>query len=49
MKPNNAKLTQGKPSKAIISMMVPMVIGLIVMIGNGLVDAYFIGKLGYIN
>ena len=48
MKPNNAKLTQGKPSKAIISMMVPMVIGLIVMIGNGLVDAYFIGKLGYI-
>jgi putative MATE family efflux protein len=48
MKSNNAKLTQGKPSKAIISMMVPMVIGLIVMIGNGLVDAYFIGKLGYI-
>ena len=48
MKPNNAKLTQGKPSKAIISMMVPMVIGLIVMIGNGLVAAYFIGKLGYI-
>ena len=43
MKSDKAKLTQGKPSAAIISMMAPMVIGLIVMIGNGLVDAYFIG------
>ena len=41
------KLTKGPPSKAIVSMMAPMVIGLIVIIGNGLVDAYFIGQLGY--
>ena len=33
MKSDKAKLTQGKPSAAIISMMAPMVIGLIVMIG----------------
>ena len=47
MESNKAKLVQGKPSTAIISMMAPMVIGLLVMIGNGLVDAYFVGKLGY--
>ena len=47
MQDDTPKLTQGPPSKAIISMMMPMVIGLIVIIGNGLVDAYFIGQLGY--
>ena len=47
MKDETPKLTKGSPSKAIFSMMVPMVIGLIVIIGNGLVDAYFIGQLGY--
>ncbi len=47
MKDDTPKLTKGSPPKAIFSMMVPMVIGLIVIIGNGLVDAYFIGQLGY--
>ena len=47
MQDDTPKLTKGPPSKAIISMMVPMVIGLFVIIGNGLVDAYFIGQLGY--
>ena len=47
MQDDTPKLTKGPPSKAIISMMAPMVIGLIVIIGNGLVDAYFIGQLGY--
>ena len=47
MQDDTPKLTKGPPSKAIISMMTPMVIGLIVIIGNGLVDAYFIGQLGY--
>jgi len=47
MKDTAPKLTKGSPPKAIFSMMVPMVIGLIVIIGNGLVDAYFIGQLGY--
>tara|TARA_B100000530_G_scaffold110253_1_gene68677 strand:- start:797 stop:2083 length:1287 start_codon:yes stop_codon:yes gene_type:complete len=28
-------------------MMLPMALGILVMIGNGLVDAYFIGQLGY--
>ena len=47
MQDDTPKLTKGPPSKAIIAMMTPMVIGLIVIIGNGLVDAYFIGQLGY--
>ena len=47
MKDETPELTKGSPSKTIFSMMVPMVIGLIVIIGNGLVDAYFIGQLGY--
>ena len=47
MQDDTPKLTKGPPSKAIISMMAPMVIGLFVIIGNGLVDAYFIGQLGY--
>jgi len=47
MQDDTPKLTKGPPSKAIVTMMVPMVIGLIVIIGNGLVDAYFIGQLGY--
>ena len=47
MQDDTPKLTKGPPSKAIIAMMAPMVIGLIVIIGNGLVDAYFIGQLGY--
>ena len=47
MQDDTPKLTKGPPSKAIISMMVPMVIGLFVIIGNGLVDAYFVGQLGY--
>ncbi|SVC65124.1 uncharacterized protein METZ01_LOCUS317978, partial [marine metagenome] len=44
MQDDTPKLTKGPPSKAIVTMMVPMVIGLIVIIGNGLVDAYFIGQ-----
>ena len=45
---NNApKLTVGPVSGSILSMMLPMALGILVMIGNGLVDAYFIGQLGY--
>jgi Na+-driven multidrug efflux pump len=47
MQTEQAKLTKGPVSSAITSMMVPMIIGLIVIIGNGLVDAYFVGQLGY--
>ena len=47
MNSSEAKLTSGPPSSAIVSMMAPMIIGLLVIIGNGLVDAYFIGQLGY--
>jgi len=44
---SEAKLTSGPVPSAIVSMMAPMIIGLFVIIGNGLVDAYFIGQLGY--
>ena len=47
MNSSEAKLTSGPVPSAIVSMMVPMIIGLFVIIGNGLVDAYFIGQLGY--
>ena len=47
MNSSEAKLTSGPVSSAIVSMMAPMIIGLFVIIGNGLVDAYFIGQLGY--
>ena len=47
MKNNAPKLTVGPVSGSILSMMLPMALGILVMIGNGLVDAYFIGKLGY--
>ena len=47
MNSSEAKLISGPPSSAIVSMMAPMIIGLLVIIGNGLVDAYFIGQLGY--
>ena len=47
MKNNAPKLTVGPVSGSILSMMLPMALGILVMIGNGLVDAYFIGQLGY--
>ena len=47
MKNNSPKLTVGPVSGSILSMMLPMALGILVMIGNGLVDAYFIGQLGY--
>ena len=46
MKPAKAKLTSGPVSSAILSMMAPMIIGLIVIITNSLVDAYFVSQLG---
>ena len=46
MKPAKAKLTSGPVSSAILSMMAPMIIGLIVLITNSLVDAYFVSQLG---
>ena len=46
MKPAKAKLTSGPVSSAILSMMAPMVIGLMVIITNSLVDAYFVSQLG---
>ena len=47
MKNNAPKLTVGPVSGSILSMMLPMALGILVMIGNGLVDDYFIGQLGY--
>ena len=47
MKNNAPRLTVGPVSGSILSMMLPMALGILVMIGNGLVDAYFIGQLGY--
>ena len=47
MKNNAPKLTVGPVSGSILSMLLPMALGILVMIGNGLVDAYFIGQLGY--
>ena len=47
MENNAPKLTVGPVSNSILSMMLPMALGILVMIGNGLVDAYFIGQLGY--
>jgi putative MATE family efflux protein len=46
VKPAKAKLTSGPVSSAILSMMAPMIIGLIVLITNSLVDAYFVSQLG---
>ena len=46
MKPAKAKLTSGPVSSAILSMMAPMIIGLMVLITNSLVDAYFVSQLG---
>jgi len=46
VKPAKAKLTSGPVSSAILSMMAPMIIGLIVIITNSLVDAYFVSQLG---
>jgi len=46
VKPAKAKLTSGPVSSAILSMMTPMIIGLIVIITNSLVDAYFVSQLG---
>ena len=47
MEKSAPKLTVGPVSGSILSMMLPMALGILVMIGNGLVDAYFIGQLGY--
>jgi len=46
VKPAKAKLTSGPVSSAILSMMAPMIIGLMVIITNSLVDAYFVSQLG---
>ena len=47
MEKSAPKLTVGPVSGSILSMTLPMALGILVMIGNGLVDAYFIGQLGY--
>ena len=47
MKNNAPKLTVGPVSGSILSMMLPMAFGILVRRGIGLVDAYFIGQLGY--
>jgi putative MATE family efflux protein len=41
-----ARLTEGPVSKSIMSLMVPMMIGMMALISYSLVDTYFIGQLG---
>ena len=41
-----AKLIQGNVSKTLTSLTIPMIFGILAIVGFGLVDSYFIGKLG---
>ena len=43
---NDAKLTQGSIAGHLVSQTLPMIVGIVCIIGVGLVDAYFIGQLG---
>jgi len=44
--PAKAKLIQGDVSQILVKLTIPMVVGIIAIVGFGLVDSYFIGLLG---
>lgn len=45
-KNSKAKLIQGDVSKTLVKLTIPMIVGIIAIVGFGLVDSYFIGLLG---
>ena len=48
MKPGKARvnMTEGPPGPAIISLMIPMMIGMIALVSYSIADTWFIGRLG---
>jgi putative MATE family efflux protein len=48
MKPNKSRvnLTEGPVSKSIVSLMLPMMIGMIALMSYGLADTYFVAQIG---
>jgi len=43
---SKAKLVQGPVGKTLVKLTIPMIVGIIAILGFGLVDSYFIGLLG---
>ncbi|MGD1955735.1 MAG: hypothetical protein ACFBZ9_10980, partial [Sphingomonadales bacterium] len=44
--PSRAKLTEGSVTKGLLSLVIPMVIGIVAVISQPVVDTYFVGLLG---
>jgi putative MATE family efflux protein len=46
MEENKAKLTDGSVGRHLLAMAVPVLLGIFAMMGQGLIDAYFLGRVG---
>ena len=46
MESPKAKLTEGPVGRHLVHMTVPMLLGIATMMGQGLIDAWFLGKVG---
>ena len=44
--PPKAKLTEGPVGRHLVHMTVPMLLGIATMMGQGLIDAWFLGQVG---
>lgn len=46
MEENKAKLTDGPVGRHLLAMALPVLVGIFAMMGQGLIDAYFLGRVG---
>ena len=46
MEENKAKLTDGSVGRHLLAMALPVLVGIFAMMGQGLIDAYFLGRVG---
>jgi putative MATE family efflux protein len=47
MEENKAKLTDGSVGRHLLAMALPVLVGIFAMMGQGLIDAYFLGRVGH--
>lgn len=47
MNNNKAKLTEGSVGRHLLAMALPVLLGIFAMMGQGLIDAYFLGQVGH--
>ena len=47
MEEKKAMLTEGSVGRHLLAMALPVLIGIFAMMGQGLIDAYFLGQVGH--